>query len=267
MLNLNNPLVIFDLETTGTNTAKDRIVEIALIKILPDGSKEEKHRRINPGIPIPLESSLIHGIYDKDVENEPTFGQVAKSMADFLEGCDLGVFNILQFDIPLLVEEFLRVGIDFDTDKRKLLDAQKIFHMMEKRNLSAAYKFYTGKTLENAHSALADTRATVDVFTEQVAKYENQEVTNLRGQVLGIIKNNMSEIHELINQKMVYLAGRMIFDTDGHEVFNFGKHKGKRVAEILQKEPSFYDWMMKWDFPMDTKKKLTQIRLKNFNNR
>ena len=265
MLNLKNPLVVFDLETTGTNTSKDRIVEIALIKIFPDGKTEEKCRRINPGIPIPIESSLVHGIYDKDVKDEPSFNQVAKSMSDFLENCDLCGFNILQFDIPLLAQEFARVGIDFNTDKRNLLDAQKIFHMMEKRNLSAAFKFYTGEVLENAHSALADTRATMAVFMGQIAKYDRQTLSNLKGEVLGIIENDMSSLHLLLNKKMVDLAGRMVFNDQGKEVFNFGKHKGKLVSEVLQKESSFYDWMMKGDFPLDTKKKLTQLRLNSFN--
>jgi DNA polymerase-3 subunit epsilon len=182
-----------------------------------------------------------------------------------LENCDLCGFNILQFDIPLLAQEFARVGIDFNTEKRNLLDAQKIFHMMEKRNLSAAFKFYTGEVLENAHSALADTRATMAVFMGQIAKYDQQTLSNLKGEVLGIIENDMNSLHLLLNKKMVDLAGRMVFNDQGKEVFNFGKHKGKLVSEVLQKESSFYDWMMKGDFPLDTKKKLTQLRLNSFN--
>ncbi|WP_421878188.1 exonuclease domain-containing protein [Marinoscillum sp.] len=262
-LHLKNPLVVFDLETTGTNISRDRIVEMALIKVMPDGTVEEKCRKINPTIPIPLETSLIHGIYDEDVKDEPTFKQVGKSLATWLEGCDLAGFNILKFDVPMLVEEFLRVNIDFDVDHRKLVDAQKIFHLMEKRNLSAAYKFYCGKTLENAHSALADTQATYEVLMSQIEKYDGEKVQNLLGEEIGIIENDMGTLHELTNQKMVDLAGRIVFNNDGVEVFNFGKHRGKPVNDILQKEPSFYDWMMKGDFPLDTKRKLTQIRLRN----
>lgn len=266
-LNLKNPLVVFDLETTGTNISHDRIVEIAMIKVLPDGEVIEKSRRINPTIPIPKEVSIIHGIYDEDVKDEPTFKQVAKSMAQFLEGSDLAGFNILKFDVPMLVEEFLRANVDFDVDNRLLLDAQKIFHMMEKRNLSAAYQFYCNKTLENAHSALADTRATLDVFKAQVEKYDGMEMQDLLGNKVGVIKNDMKAIHDLVNKKMVDLAGRIVFNEKGIEVFNFGKHKGKPVAEVLEKEPSFYDWMMKGDFPLDTKRKLTQLRLRKFNSR
>ncbi|MEQ8552503.1 MAG: 3'-5' exonuclease [Cyclobacteriaceae bacterium] len=262
-LNLKNPLVVFDLETTGTNIAQDRIVEMALIKILPDGSVEEKCRRINPEMPIPIETSLIHGIYDEDIKDEPTFKQVGRSLATWLEGCDLAGFNILKFDVPMLVEEFLRTNIDFDVDNRKLVDAQKIFHLMEKRNLSAALEFYCGKKLENAHSALADTQATFEVLVAQIEKYEGQTVQNLLGEDIGVVENNMNTLHQLTNQKMVDLAGRIVYNDKGEEVFNFGKHRGKLVNEILQKEPSFYDWMMKGDFPLDTKRKLTQIRLRN----
>lgn len=262
-LNLKNPLVVFDLETTGTNIAQDRIVEMALIKVMPDGTLEEKCRRINPEMPIPVETSMIHGIYDEDVKDEPTFKQVGKSLATWLEGCDLAGFNILKFDVPMLVEEFLRTNIDFDVDNRKLVDAQKIFHLMEKRNLSAALKFYCDKTLENAHSALADTQATYEVLVAQIAKYDGQTVQNLLGEDIGVIQNDMTALHKLTNQKMVDLAGRIVYNDKGEEVFNFGKHRGKLVNDILQKEPSFYDWMMKGDFPLDTKRKLTQIRLRN----
>ncbi len=263
MLKLKNPLVVFDLETTGTNIANDRIVEMALLKVMPDGTVEEKSRRINPTIPIPLETSLIHGIYDEDVKDEPNFKQVAKSLATWLEGCDLAGFNILKFDVPMLVEEFLRANVDFEVDNRKLVDAQKIFHLMEKRNLSAAYQFYCGKPLENAHSALADTQATYEVLMAQIDKYEGETVKDLLGKELGTITNDMNILHELTNQKMVDLAGRMVYNDKGEETFNFGKHRGKLVSEVLQKEPSFYDWMMKGDFPLDTKRRLTKIRLRN----
>ncbi len=263
-LNLKNPLVIFDLEATGTKISEDRIVEIALIKLNPDGTREEKDRRINPTIPIPVESSLIHGIYDEDVKDEPTFKQIGKSLADFLQGCDLAGFNVIKFDVPLLVEEFLRANIDFDIDDRKIIDAQKIFHLMEKRNLSAAYKFYCNKDLANAHSAAADTKATYEVLASQIERYEGQDVMDLLGNKIGTIDNNMAKLHELTNHKLVDLAGRIVYNAEGQEIFNFGKHKGKLVAEVLSDEPSFYDWMMKGDFPLDTKRKLTQIRLRNF---
>ncbi|MEQ9050052.1 MAG: 3'-5' exonuclease, partial [Marinoscillum sp.] len=222
MLKLKNPLVVFDLETTGTNIANDRIVEMALLKVMPDGTVEEKSRRINPTIPIPLETSLIHGIYDEDVKDEPNFKQVAKSLATWLEGCDLAGFNILKFDVPMLVEEFLRANVDFEVDNRKLVDAQKIFHLMEKRNLSAAYQFYCGKPLENAHSALADTQATYEVLMAQIDKYEGETVKDLLGKELGTITNDMNILHELTNQKMVDLAGRMVYNDKGEETFNFG---------------------------------------------
>lgn len=263
-LHLKNPLVVFDLETTGTNIANDRIVEIALIKVLPDGSIQEKCRKINPTIPIPAESSMIHGIYYEDVKDEPTFKQVGKSLATWLEGCDLAGFNILKFDVPMLVEEFLRANIDFEVDNRKIVDAQKIFHMMEKRNLTAAYKFYCNKSLENAHSAAADTLATYEVLLGQIEKYDGETVTDMLGKEIGVVENNIETLHKLTNKKMVDLAGRIVFNDKNEEIFNFGKHRGKLVTEILKQEPSFYDWMMKGDFPLDTKRKLTQIRLRNF---
>lgn len=262
-LNLKNPLVVFDLETTGTSISKDRIVEMAFIKIFPDQSTEEKCRKINPTIPIPDETSKIHGIYDDDVKDEPTFNQVAKSLADWLEGCDVAGFNVVHFDLPILMEEFLRADVEFDIDNRKVVDAQKIFHLMEKRNLTAAYKFYCGKNLENAHSTLADTKATLDVLVSQIEKYEGQEVHDSLGNKLSQIENDMSSINRISQNHMVDLAGRMVL-KNGVEVFNFGKHRGKSVADVLKKEPSFYAWMMKGDFPLDTKRKLTQIKLKDF---
>lgn len=263
-LKLKNPLVVFDLETTGTNISQDRIVELAMIKVFPDGTVEEKCRKVNPTIPIPAETSMIHGIYDEDVKDEATFKQIARSLATWLSGCDLAGFNILKFDVPMLVEEFLRSNVDFEIDNRKLVDAQKIFHMMEKRNLASAYTFYCGKVLENAHSAAADTLATYEVLLSQIEKYEGETVTDLLGKPLGKIENNVDLLHELTNKKMVDLAGRIVYNDKGEETFNFGKHRGKQVSEVLKKEPSFYDWMMKGDFPLDTKRKLTQIRLRNF---
>ncbi|WP_424964414.1 exonuclease domain-containing protein [Ekhidna sp.] len=263
-LNLKNPLVVFDLETTGTNISQDRIVEIAMVKAMPDGTIEEKCRKINPTIPIPHETSLIHGIYDEDVKDEPSFTQIAKSLAQYLEGCDLAGFNVLGFDVPMLVEEFLRANVDFETDNRKIVDAQKLFHLMEKRNLTAAYKFYCDKELVDAHSALADTKATYEVLVSQIEKYEGQDAFDGLGKKLATIENDMGKLHDLTTSSRVDFAGRMIY-KDGIEVFNFGKHRGKPVAEILDKEPSFYDWVMKGDFPLDTKRKLTKIKLRAFN--
>ncbi len=261
-LNLKNPLTFFDLETTGTNVVQDRIVEISVVKLMPNGERIVKTNKINPTVPIPIETSLIHGIYDKDVEDAPTFKNIAKSLAQFLEGSDLAGFNILKFDVPLLVEEFLRAGVDFDVSRRKLIDAQKIFHMMEKRTLSAAYKFYCGKSLDNAHSAEADTLATLEVLEAQVKKYNGEEMVDNLGKSIGKIENDMAILHNLTASNMVDLAGRIIFNGDGKEVFNFGKHKDRPVSEVLQKEPNYYDWMMNGDFPQDTKRRLTEIRLR-----
>jgi DNA polymerase-3 subunit epsilon len=267
ILKLKNPLAFFDLETTGINITHDRIVEISILKILPSGEEEKLTSLINPGIPIPLESSLIHGIYDEKVKDAPHFNDIAKSLLKFLEGCDLAGFNILKFDVPVLVEEFLRNGINFDISKKKLIDAQKIFHLMEKRNLTAAYKFYCGETLENAHSAEADTKATYEIFKKQLELYNGQEVEDMKGNILGIIENNMEAVHKITLQKMVDLAGRMVYNDDGDEVFNFGKHKGKKITDVLEKEPMYYDWIQKNDFSLDTKRKLTEIKLRQFNKK
>jgi DNA polymerase III subunit epsilon len=264
---LKNPLAFFDLETTGTNISRDRIVEISILKVMPDGQEHIQTHKINPEIPIPAESSAIHGIYDEDIADAPTFKSMAKSFLKFIEGCDLAGFNIIKFDVPILVEEFLRAGTDFDISKRKLIDAQKIFHLMEKRNLSAAYKFYCNKILIDAHSAEADTIATYEILKRQIEMYDGQKVEDLQGNTIGYIHNDINVLHELTFTKMVDLAGRMVFNDNGIEVFNFGKHKGKSVNEILVKEPSYYDWMMNGDFPLDTKRKLTEIKLRGFNNR
>lgn len=263
-LKLKNPLAFFDLETTGTNVSKDRIIEIHIIKIKPSGEVEEKNQRINPQIPIPAESSMIHGIYDEDVKDKPTFKEVAKNLQKFLEGCDLSGFNIIRFDVPMLVEEFLRENIDFDVSNRKLVDSQKIFHMMEKRNLAAAYQFYCDKSLEDAHSAEADTRASMEVLFAQVDRYNNQPVKDMQGNHVGTIRNDVASLHDISSTKMVDLAGRFIFNDQGVEVFNFGKFKNRPILDVLQSEPAYYDWMMKGDFPLDTKRKLTEIRLRGF---
>jgi DNA polymerase III subunit epsilon len=264
-LNLKNPIAFFDLETTGINIATDRIVEISILKVSPNGTEESRTDLVNPGIPIPAESSMIHGIYDKDVKDAPAFKELAKNLSNFLKGCDLAGFNILKFDVPLLVEEFLRADINFDISKRKMIDAQKIFHLMEKRNLSAAYKFYCNKTLENAHSAEVDTLATYEIFKQQLEMYDGKEVEDMQGNKIGIIENDMETIHKITFQNVVDLAGRMVLNDDGIEVFNFGKHKGKSVVEVLEKEPMYYDWIQKNDFTLDTKRKLTEIKLRQFN--
>lgn len=260
-LNLKIPLCFFDLETTGVNITQDRIIEIAVIKVMPTGEVIKKSNVVNPTIPIPLESSAIHGITNEDVEGKPTFKEVAKEYVKFFEGADMSGFNILKFDVPMLVEEFLRAGVDFDYSRKKIIDAQKIFHLMEKRTLSAAFKFYCGKEMTEAHSAEADTQATMDVLFAQIERYENQEVTDGLGKTIGVIKNDMEELNKLTATELVDLAGRMVKNSQGEPVFNFGKHKNKTVLSVFKVEPSYYDWMMNGDFPLDTKRRLTEIKL------
>jgi DNA polymerase-3 subunit epsilon len=260
-LNLKIPLCFFDLETTGINVTLDRIIEIAVIKVMPNGEVIRKSNVVNPTVPISPESTAIHGITNEDVADKPTFKEVAKEYVKFFEGSDLAGFNILKFDVPMLVEEFLRAGVDFDYSRKKLIDAQKIFHMMEKRTLSAAFKFYCGKEMVDAHSAEADTQATMDVLYAQIERYENQEVTDGLGNKVGVIKNDMEELHKLTATEMVDLAGRMVKNDKGEPVFNFGKHKNKPVTTVFRDEPSYYDWMMNGDFPLDTKRRLTEIKL------
>ncbi len=261
-LHLRKPIVFFDLETTGIDISKDRVVEISMLKVMPNGEEIIKTRRINPTIPVPLESSLIHNIYDDDVADCPTFGMLAKSLDEFLRGCDLGGFNLIRFDIPLLAEEFLRAGIDFDIENRNIVDACRIFHQMEQRTLSAAYKFYCDKTLENAHSAEADTIATYEILKSQVAHYENVPLPGSTNLTDFPVKNDMAALHQFTFQKTADLCGRIAFNAQGEEVFNFGKYKNVSVADVFKKEPSYYDWMMKGDFPLYTKKILTRIKLR-----
>ena len=261
-LQLKKPLAFLDLESTGTNIVHDRIVEIAIVKLLPSGEQHRFHKKINPGIPIPLEASKLHGINNQDVEGSPTFKQVAKDILQFLQGCDLAGFNVINFDIPLLVESFLRVNLDLALDKRKVLDAQRIFHLMEKRNLTAAVQFYCDKPLENAHSAMHDTLATVEVLEAQVQRYQGQPMTDAQGKVLGSIDNNIDQLHQLMpTNQFIDFARRMVYNDKGVAIFNFGKHKGKSVLEVLKKDTSYYDWIMKHDFALDTKRKLTQLKL------
>ena len=251
-LHLKRPLVVFDLETTGTSINADRIVELSYIKLMPDGKEFSKTMRFNPGIPIPHEVSLIHGIYDEEVVDEPAFKLKAKQLAEEFKGCDFAGFNSNKFDFPLLVEEFLRAGVEFDVENRKFVDAQRIYHMMEQRTLSAAYKFYCNKELVNAHSAEADTRATLEVLLAQIEKYEQ-------------LQNDVDFLHQFTKQdKNVDLAGRLVSNADGKPVFNFGKHKGKLVSDVFKAEPSYYDWMMNGDFAEDTKRRLNQIKLQGF---
>ena len=249
-LNLQNPILFFDIESTGLNVATDRIVEISALKVMPNGDQEIKTRRINPTIPIPAEAQAIHGISDEDVKDCPTFNQIAKSMAQWMKGCDIAGYNSIKFDIPLLAEEFLRAGVDFDFRKRKLVDVQNIFHKMEQRTLSAAYRFYCQKELENAHSAEADTVATYEILLAQLERYPNE------------LKNEVEFLANFSTRsKIADYAGRMAYNEKGEVVFNFGKHRGKKVADVLRAEPSYYNWMMDGDFTQDTKKILTEIKL------
>lgn len=263
-LNLRNPVCFFDLETTGMNMTSDRIIEIAVVKLMPNGETQTKTNLVNPGVTILPESTAIHGIRNEDVQGKPTFKEVAKEYAKFMEGADLSGFNILKFDVPMLVEEFIRAGVEFDYSRKKIIDSQKIFHLMEKRTLSAAYKFYVNKDLENSHSAEADTIASLEVLIAQVERYEGQVVTDSLGKKIGEIKNDMEFLGKLTTSDLVDLACRMTMNPKGEEVFNFGKHKGKVVTAVLKEEPAYYDWMMNGDFPMDTKRKLTEIKLRSF---
>lgn len=254
-LKLNKPLIIFDLETTGINVSTDRIIDLFMVKIMPDGQEHHLHLMLNPGMPIPAQSSAIHGITDEMVEEAPSFKEKAGIIKDFIGDADFGGFNANRFDFPLLVEEFYRAGVDFKIQNRKFIDAQRIFHIMEPRNLSAAYKFYCNKTLENAHSAKADALATWEIIQQQLEKYPDLEP-------------DMDHLHKVSGQdKLVDLAGRFLLDDKNEPVFNFGKHRGKRVREILTIEPAYYDWMMSGDFPENTKRVLTELRLSLLNSK
>jgi DNA polymerase-3 subunit epsilon len=249
-LNLKNPLVFFDLETTGINITTDRIVEISYLKITVDGKEESKTRRINPEMHIPEQATAIHGITDDDVKDCPTFKEIAKSLANQIEGCNLAGFNSNRFDIPLLAEEFLRAGVNIDLNKRKFIDVQTIYHKMEPRNLIAAYKYYCGKDLTEAHSAEADTRATYEVLMSQLDKYPDLENDTDKLSAFSSFTNNVD------------FAGRMIFNEKGDEVINFGKYKGQLVKDVLKKDPGYYSWIMQGEFALNTKQKLTELRLK-----
>jgi DNA polymerase-3 subunit epsilon len=268
-LNLKKPLAFFDLETTGTDVAKDRIVEIAIVKIMPDGSVRtwpaqsgpENRFLINPQMPIPIESSMVHGIYDQDVVAAPTFEQTSSKLFQFLMDCDLGGFNSNKFDIPLLAEEFLRVGVDFSLEGRNLIDVQILFHMMEPRTLKAAYKFYCDKSLEGAHEALPDAMATKEVFEAMLDRYAGVQIVDKSGNLYEPVVNDMDKIHTLTERKKkADLAGHIIYSDQGDIIFNFGKYKGSKVMDVLIKDPGYYSWMQNADFPLYTKKVLTDIR-------
>jgi DNA polymerase-3 subunit epsilon len=251
-LNLRRPIAFIDIETTGINVSTDRIVEISVLKINPNGKEEWMTTRVNPEIPIPLKSTAIHGITDKDVADAPTFKEIAKNLTAFLEGTDLAGYNAIKFDIPVIAEEFLRANIDFNFHKRKYVDVQVIFHKKEQRTLSAAYLFYCKKELENAHSSKADTEATFEVLKAQLDRYDDLE-------------NDVEKLADYSSfNNIVDFAGRIIYDESGVEIFNFGKHKGKPVEAVFRDEPSYYSWMMNGDFPLYTKKILTEIKLRSF---
>lgn len=251
-LNLRKPLVVLDLETTGVSIASDRIVEFSALKVSPGGAEEWLSMRLNPGIPISPEATRVHGITDADVANEPHFRDVARRIAAFLEGCDLAGFNSMKFDIPILCEEFLRVNVDFNPARHRYVDVQVIFHKKEQRTLSAAYKFYCDKELENAHSSKADAAATYEILKAQLDRYPDLENDIGKLSSYSAFNNNAD------------LAGRIIFNEQGQEVFNFGKHKGKPVEQVFREEPSYYSWMMNGDFPLNTKQVITAIKVRSF---
>ncbi len=254
-LKLKRPIVFFDLETRGFYTPHDRIVEISMIKIMPDGERIVKTRKLNPEMHIPEAATAVHGITDEDVKDCPRFAQVAKSLAQFLTGCDFGGFNSNRFDMPVLVEEFLRAGVDVDFKRRRFVDVQNIFHKMEQRTLVAAYKFYCDKELTDAHSAEADTLATYEVLKAQLDRYPELE-------------NDIDALADFSSRgETADYAGRIVYDDKGSEVFGFGKYKGRRVEDIFEQDPSYYTWMMNGDFPLYTKKVITEIRLRKKNGR
>lgn len=252
-LHLTKPLVFFDLETTGINIASDRIVEISMIKIHPNGKEERYTQRVNPIIEIPREASLIHGITNEMVLNEPTFKDIAIKIRDLIKGCDLAGFNSNRFDIPILAEEMLRADVDFSMKNRLAIDVQTIFHKKEQRTLGAAYQFYCEKTLENAHSAEADTFATYEILKAQIERYDDLE-------------NDTKMLSEYSSHRdRADFAGFILYDEQGDEIFSFGKYKGKKVTEILEKDQGYYAWIQQADFPLYTKKVLTEIKLRSFN--
>ena len=266
-LKLTRPLAFLDLETTGIKVATDRIVEICILREQSDGTVKVITHRVNPEMPIPPEVTAIHGISDEDVKDAPTFRQLAPGLNHFLENCDLAGYNSNHFDIPLLVEEFLRVGLDFEMKGRRLIDVQNIYHKMEPRNLAAAYKFYCQHELVNAHSAEADTRATYQILKAQLDRYAEVVTRDRKGNEIRPIVNDVKALSDFsYTNKSVDLVGHIIYNEKNQEIFNFGKHKGKPVSQVFRDEPSYYDWMMKSEFPLSTKKVITSLKLKGFNN-
>lgn len=262
-LNLKRPIAFFDLETTGLNTAKDRIIEIGILKINPNGSHETKTWLVNPEYPVSEEASSVHGYTNEDLAKYPTFKQLAKEISKFLDNCDLSGYNCLKFDIPLLVEEFLRADVDFEIKNRKLIDVQNIFMKMEQRTLAAASKFYLNKELVGAHSAEADTFATYEILKAQLDRYEGVEFTDRDGNITKPVVNDMAALAEFAtHHRNADLMGQIIYDANGKEVINFGKYKGKTVEEAFTKDPAYYNWMMNADFPLYTKKLITAIKLR-----
>lgn len=262
-LNLTRPLAFFDLETTGVDVAHDRIVQIAILKANPDESLDRLEHLINPGMHIPEDSSAIHGIHDADVAGQPSFKDMGNEILAFLSGCDLGGYNSNRFDIPLLMEEFLRNGFEFDLSDRHFIDVQNIFHKMEKRTLRGAYKFYTGEVMENAHDAMADIEATFQVFLAQLQRYEGVAYNSEEENSLTPIKNDIPSLAEYSTmRKTADFAGRIAYNEDDVEVFNFGKHKGKPVVQVFTEEPSYFHWMKKGDFPKYTIQVLEEIKKK-----
>jgi len=260
-LHLSRPLAFFDLETTGVNVAHDRIVQIGILKVNPDETLERYDQLINPGMHIPEDSTAIHGITDADVADKPSFSEVSPEIIEILQDCDLGGYNSNKFDIPLLMEEFLRNEIQFDLSDRHFIDVQNIFHKMEKRTLRGAYKFYTGAIMENAHDAMADTEATFQVFLAQLERYVDVEYNSEEENALTPVKNDIPSLAEFSTmRKTADFAGRIAYNDEGVEVFNFGKHKGRTVADVLQSEPSYYNWMKNGDFPRYTIQVLEKIK-------
>jgi len=259
-LSIERPVVFFDIETTGLNVGKDKIIEIALLKVNPDGSEETRVWRINPEIPISKEAQEVHGISNSDLKNEPVFAELADEILHFLEDCDLAGYNSNKFDLPLLVEEFLRVNKNFELKDRKCIDVQNIFHKMEPRNLKAAYRFYCQKELIDAHQALADTRATYEILKGQLNKYEGQQYEDPKSGNIIILENNVKVLSDFSREvRTVDFAGHIVFNDSDEEVFNFGKYKGVPVKKVFTIEPPYYDWMMKADFPLYTKEIITRI--------
>lgn len=262
-LNLKRPLAFFDLETTGLSITSDKLIEISILKVYPDGNEEQKTWRINPEMPIPEDSIRFHGLTDEDVKDAPTFKEVGHDISRFLQSCDLAGYNALKFDIPMLVEEFLRHDIPFDLSNRNMIDVQNIFMKMEPRTLKGAYRFFCQKELEDAHSAAADTKATYEILQAQLDRYVDAVYEDAAGNQSKPVSNDIDALHRFSSHhRNADLNGQIILNENDQEVFNFGKHKGKTVEEVFTVEPAYYNWMMKGDFPLFTKKLITSIKLR-----